>query len=669
MKKSCRILLIDDSPEDRADLRQMLLRASSARYQFTEAELGSTGVQAVREQQQDKSGRLPFDCILLDFHLPDMNAYEVLALLCDGSDLPPCPVVVVTGWSGVDSDDNAGLLGAGAQDYIGKGWTTPQGLLRTVENSIERFDLLAKRNIANAQLVESEQRYVSLFNSINEAMCIVEKVPAAPGQPLDFRYVDGNPAFTGCFGRAAEIGKTIRQLLLEPPEECLVNYDGVCTTGRPVRFECTYMIPGRVFDLNAFRIDGLAPGKVAVVFSDITQRKLSESQALAQAKVVADLSYRKDEFLAMLSHELRNPLAAIFYALPLLALQKTDDPMQLRARGIIERQAGQLHHLVDDLLEVSRITTGRVQLRQTQVTISDIVTRAVETAQPLIAQRRHALAVSLPELPLWLPADAARLEQVVVNLLTNAAKYTDEGGRIGLSVQQEGDRAVLRVRDNGIGIAPELLPCVFDLFTQAERSLDRSQGGLGIGLCLVQRLVEMHGGTVTATSILGQGSEFVVRLPMTLMFAPPPPPQPLRAGPAPAGDRQCRVLVVDDNLDAAQTLAMLLEFLGHEVRTMYDGLSALAEAVAWRPDVVLLDIGLPGMSGYEVARRIRQHPPLDGMVVVALTGYGLEADRQCSREAGFDHHLTKPVDFDEVEKILQAVGEKEPVNLARRRVA
>ena len=666
MKEICRILLIDDSPEDRANLRQMLLRGSSTRYQFTEAELGSTGVQAVQGRQRDGHDGLPFDCILLDFHLPDMNAYEVLALLCDGSDLPPCPVVVVTGWHGADGDDSAGLLGAGAQDYIGKSWTTPQSLARAIENSIERFDLLGKRKIANTKLLESEQRYASLFNSINQPMCIVEKVSDEPSKPLDFRYVDGNPAFTGCFGMAAEIGKTIRQLLQDPPEECLAIYDGVCATGRPVQFECTYMIPGRVFELNVFRIDGLAPGKVAVAFNDITQRKQSEFQALTQVKVLADLSYRKDEFLAMLSHELRNPLAAIFYALPLLSLQKSDKSMQQRARAIIERQARQLNFLVDDLLEVSRITTGRVQLRQRQVMIGDIVTRAIETAQPLITERRHALSASLPEQPLWLPADAARLEQVVVNLLTNAAKYTDEGGRIDLSVQQEGGSAVLRVKDNGIGIAPELLPCIFDLFTQAERSLDRSQGGLGIGLCLVQRLVEMHGGTVTVTSILGQGSEFVVRLPMTSTLALPPtsPSVPLAtwAGPAAAAKR-CRVLVVDDNLDAAQTLAMLLEFLGHEVHMRHDGPGALAEAVAWQPDVVLLDIGLPGLSGYEVARRIRQHPVLAGMVLVALTGYGLEADRQSSREAGFDHHLTKPADVDEVEKILKSVASRKPVNL------
>lgn len=660
MKKICRILLIDNSPEDRADLRQKLLLASSTRYQLAEAELGSTGVQTVRSRQQGEPGSMPFDCILLDSCLPDMSAYEVLALLCDGADLPPCPVVVVTNSHTADGDDSAGLLSAGAQDYIGKSWTTPKSLMRLIENSIKRFDLLGKRKIAAAELLESKHRYASLFDSINEAMCIVEKVQTEPGQPIDFRYVDGNPAFTDCFEATAVIGKTIRQLFADPPEECLVNYDSVYATGQPVRFESTYMIPGRVFELNVFRIDGLEPGKVAVVFNDITLRRQSEFQALAQAKVLADLSYRKDEFLAMLSHELRNPLAAIFYALPLLALQKTDDPMQMRARGIIERQAGQLHHLVDDLLEVSRINTGRVQLRLTQVSICDIVARAIETAQPLMTQRRHALSVSLPEQPLCLPADAARLEQVVVNLLTNAAKYTDEDGCIGLSVQQEGSSAVLRVRDNGIGIAPELLPSVFDLFTQAERSLDRSQGGLGIGLCLVQRLVEMHGGAVSVTSVLGQGSEFVVRLPLTQPLMPPAlEPQAAGAVPMPTAGKHYRVLVVDDNLDVAQTLGMLLGYLGHEVRTMHDGVSALAEAVVWQPDLVLLGIELPGLNGFEVARQIRQHPSLAGTVLVALTGYGLEADRQRAQEAGFSHHLTKPVNFDEVEKILQLLVKKD----------
>jgi len=411
-----------------------------------------------------------------------------------------------------------------------------------------------------------------------------------------------------------------------------------------------------VHELKAFRIGGPESVKVAIIFSDITQRRMSELQTLAQSKALAELDRRKDEFLAMLGHELRNPLAPISSAVRLLRLQNNETPMQRQACAIIERQVGQLNHLVDDLLEVSRITTGRVQLRQEQVAVSDIVERAVETAQPLITQHRHHLTVRLPAQPVWLHADAARLEQVVVNLLTNAAKYTDEGGCIELSVQHDGPDAVLRVRDTGIGIAPNLLPHVFDLFTQAERSLDRSQGGLGIGLCLVQRLVELHGGTVSAHSVQGQGSEFVVRLPSMLTWVEPP--GLLVAAPAGPLEKHCRVLVVDDNVDAAQTLEMLLEFSGYEVRMVHDGLSAVEAALTWRPDAVLLDIGLPGLSGYGVAKRIRLEASLKGMVLIALTGYSQETDRQFSREAGFDHHLAKPANFDVLENILKTVSEK-----------
>ena len=327
-------------------------------------------------------------------------------------------------------------------------------------------------------------------------------------------------------------------------------------------------------------------------------------------------------------------------------------------RSLIERQVGNLKHLIDDLLEVSRISTGRVQLRRERIVVSGVVERAVETAHPLIVQRRHELTLSVPQQPIWLQADAARLEQVVVNLLTNAAKYTDEGGHLWLSVEQEGDAAVLRLRDTGIGIAPELLPRIFDLFTQAERSLDRAQGGLGIGLCLVQRLVDLHGGSVAAYSVLGQGSEFVVRLPLMLAsMAPLPLPSPSIETAAPPGITR-RVLVVDDNVDAAQSLAMLLQALGHDVRMAYDGPGAVEAALDFRPDMVLLDIGLPGLSGIEVARRIRQLAALKNIVLVAMTGYGQDTDRQRSLEAGFDHHLVKPADFDQVQKILASVPEK-----------
>ena len=367
---------------------------------------------------------------------------------------------------------------------------------------------------------------------------------------------------------------------------------------------------------------------------------------------------RKDQFLAMLSHELRNPLAPILNAVQLLQLQKGQNSVQQKALAIIERQVGQLTHLIGDLLEVSRAITGRIQLCLEQVAVSTIMKCAVETARPLIDQRKHELTVSLPPDPIWLYADAARLEQVVTNLLTNAAKYTNEGGRIWLSVRQEGDKAVLRVRDTGLGIAPTFLPHVFDLFTQAQRSSDRSQGGLGIGLTLAKRLVEMHGGTIGVSSTLGQGSEFVVRLavcpPGAMSLKTQPPPTEIAK---PTGSA-LRVLVVDDNLDAANVLKMLVEEAGHLVRMAHTGATALAAALDYRPDVMLLDIGLPELDGFEVAKRIRQEPVLHSIVLVAITGYEQKSDRQHSEEMGFDHYLVKPANVEKVRQILAEVTEK-----------
>ena len=395
---------------------------------------------------------------------------------------------------------------------------------------------------------------------------------------------------------------------------------------------------------------------------DITERSRLEHKTQEQAQALADLHRRKDEFLAMLSHELRNPLAPLASAVQLLRLQNNEAPVQQQALNVIERQVGQLKHLVDDLLEISRITSGSIRLRQERISVGSVVERALETARPLTGQRRHELTVSLPPQPIWLHADATRIEQVLVNLLVNAAKYTDEGGRIWLSVEQEeaaeaavtAPMVVIRVRDNGIGIAPELLPRIFDLFTQAERSIDRSQGGLGIGLCLVQRLVELHAGSVKAYSVPGQGSEFVVRLPgMPAAMLPSPPPPFIK--PAQPSGKGCRVLAVDDNVDTVQSLAMLLEMSGHVVQIAYDGPSGLEAALVMRPDVVLLDIGLPGLTGFEVAQRIRRQPEFRDIVLVALTGYGRESDRQRAQDAGFDYHLTKPADFREIEQILLAI--------------
>ncbi len=390
---------------------------------------------------------------------------------------------------------------------------------------------------------------------------------------------------------------------------------------------------------------------------DVTDRSILEKLLRGQAAKLSDLHRRKDEFLAMLSHELRSPLAPIANAVHLLGLQwESESPIQQQARGIIERQLGQLQHLVDDLLEVSRITTGRVQLRREPVVASDIVKGAVETARPLLEQRRHELTVSLPPEPIWLHADAARLEQVLVNLLTNAAKFTEEGGQVWLTAQREGDECVLRVRDTGVGITPALLPRIFDLFTQAERSLDRSQGGLGIGLALVHRLTGLHGGNVEAFSALGQGSEFVVRLPV-MPNDTPQPTLPVAAISQPS-TRPLRVLVVDDNVDTTLSLSMLLKASGHHVQIAHDGLTAVQAALDHRPDVVLLDIGLPGLNGYEVAKRIRQQPVLQNVVLIAVTGYGQEADRKTSLQLGFDHHLVKPAEFSKLQQLLAAVSGK-----------
>ena len=375
----------------------------------------------------------------------------------------------------------------------------------------------------------------------------------------------------------------------------------------------------------------------------------------ARADELTNLHRRKDEFIAMLSHELRNPLSPIASALQLLGLQKNEAPLQQKARTIIERQVGQLTRLIDDLLEVSRITTGRIHLQQERVALNAIVEHAVETVRPQIVRHQHVLTVSLSKEPIWLFADAARLEQVVVNLLNNAAKFTHDAGQICLTVQQEGDECVLRVKDNGVGIAPELLPHVFDLFTQAERSLDRSQGGLGIGLALVQRIVGMHKGGVEVFSELGKGSEFIVHLPV--MAAPAnQAPSPHEEN-TPNGTA-LRVLVVDDNVDTAEALGLLLVELGHEVLTAHDGPSALEMAVDFRPNVVLLDIGLPGMDGYEVAKKMREQPIFKDLILVAMTGYGQDSDRLRSKEAGFDHHLVKPPDFNKLQHILATVSGK-----------
>jgi CheY-like chemotaxis protein len=368
---------------------------------------------------------------------------------------------------------------------------------------------------------------------------------------------------------------------------------------------------------------------------------------------------RMNEFLAVLAHELRNPLGPIRHAVKILrARPPTPDELNW-ATNVIDRQTEHLTRLVDDLLDVARITRGTMELRRDRVDVAAILQAAVEASSALMEHNRHQLKVITPAQPLYVEGDITRLTQVVTNLLDNAAKYTDPGGKVWLGGEREGDTAVIRVKDSGIGMPSRMLPRIFDMFTQPGLSLERSQGGLGVGLALVERIVKLHGGTVTAHSAgEGQGSQFIIRLPVAP--AQKGAATDRREAPVRAAASRCRVLVVDDNIDAVDSLAMLLRMMGHEVETASDGEAALTKAEVFRPDVAILDIGLPKVNGYDVAKQLRQRPWAKDVVLVALTGWGQAQHRLRSEESGFNHHVNKPVEFDVLQQILAAADIRLP---------
>ncbi len=380
------------------------------------------------------------------------------------------------------------------------------------------------------------------------------------------------------------------------------------------------------------------------------ERLRLEKELRGRIRQLGDADRRKDEFLAMLSHELRNPLAAVSSAIQVLRCGGAQRPFILeRSLDAAARQAGHMAHLLDDLLDVSRVTQGKITLKKEQVDLRSAVESAVEAAMPAIRESKHNLSVSICPRKMVVSGDSVRLAQVISNILNNAAKYTSPGGEIRLSIEAEGGEAVIRVADNGAGIEPELLPVIFDLFVQADRSPDRAQGGLGIGLTLARSIVEMHNGRIEAQSDgAGKGSTFVVRLPLA---APEAASFRGEGSDTPQVNAR-RVLIVDDNMDAAAMMSALLELDGHQVLTAHSGPDAIELAAAHLPDVAVLDIGMPGMDGFELASRLRQNPALAHMVLVALTGYGREEDLERSRAAGFNHHLVKPVDIEALRRVL-----------------
>ncbi len=469
------------------------------------------------------------------------------------------------------------------------------------------------------------------------------------------RWLMANPALLRIVDRPAEevLGLTDAEIYADPAigEAILANDRQVLASAEAVAFEEAAETPqGIRWFLSTKAPMRDATGRIIGLIGisrDITERRRME-EALREA------DRRKTEFIAMLSHELRNPLAPIRYALPLIG----KDPLSGQAAsalGVVSRQVDHLVRLVDDLLDVSRITRGQIELRPAPITLESVVNRAVESASPLIDAARHRLAVRVPGEAVWMDVDPDRVSQVITNLLTNAAKYTPPGGEIVVEACRQNDQAVVRVRDNGIGIPPEVLSTLFEMFYQVKVP-DRSQGGLGIGLALAKRLVEMHGGTIEARSAgIGHGAEFVVRLPVAQRVNPREVEQ---ATPPPVGGRRLKVLVVDDNADLVEMLAIVVGALGHDVRKAVDGPGALLAAKTYRPDVVLLDLGLPGLSGLDVARELRRHPDTAHARLVALTGWGQAEDRRETREAGFDDHLTKPTDPGTLERLLSEMSQQ-----------
>jgi PAS domain S-box-containing protein len=619
-----KILMVDDQPAKLltyeailADMGEHLIKAKSAR-------------EALEWLLREEIG-----VVLTDVSMPDLDGFELARMIRDHPRYRRTSIIFC---SAIHMSDQDRLMGyqCGAVDYVSVP-VVPEILRAKVSVFADLYRKTRQLESVNAEL---EQR-VTILQSTSAIVYVID----AQG-----RFGHVNRRFEQVFGTTLDEvrGKTAFDLFpREVAEAFEVNNRQVLTENRSIEFEEAVLAANGTRHYASIKAPirnaAGAPQGIVAVATDITDRKRLE-------EALRDADRRKDEFLAVLAHELRNPLAPIRNVLQILRVKAPEDAELLWARDVIGRQVDQLTRLVDDLLDVSRISRGKIKLQLSPLDLATVIAGAVETSRPLIDARLHRLTLQLPEKPVWVHGDLVRLTQVVANLLNNAAKYQDAGGYIGITVERDGSEAVIRVKDRGFGISPELLPGVFDMFEQVQRPLGTSQDGLGIGLSLARSLVELHGGTIAAKSGGGDGSEFTVRIPCMAgeprkkPASPPGVPQAIAAS-------GLRVLVVDDNEDAAESLATLLQQAGHQVSVAHDGGTALAIAERERPRVVFLDIGLPGMDGYEICKAMRQGGHEDALIV-ALTGYGQDEDRARTRAAGFDGHLVKPGDPNELIRLI-----------------
>jgi PAS domain S-box-containing protein len=633
-----RILLVDDQP---------------ARLLTYETMLAGLEVRCVRtlsgEEALQQLMRWDFAAVLLDVNMPGMDGFEVARLIRGHPRLERTPIIFVTGTEVTALEQLKGYE-VGAIDYISVP-IVPEILRSKVAVLCELHQRHRELEELNRALkdarAELDSRYANDLASQKQLYeAILTNTPdLAYVFGLDHRFVYANEGLLKLWGKTREeaIGRTCLELGYEPWHAALHDreIDQIAATKRSIRGEVPFTgaFGHRHYDYLLVPVLGNAGEVIAVAGTtrDITERKQMEA-ALREA------DRRKDEFIAMLAHELRNPVAPIRNAAEILSRSSSDERV-LGLAGVLQRQTGQLSRLLDDLLDVARITQGRIELRPETVAIQTCVQMAVEAVEPLIREQHQRLNVTRDGLSTFVNADRVRLTQCIANLLTNAAKFTPADGEICVKSRIEGGHAIIEVSDTGAGIDPDLLPKIFDPFVQGQRSLDRSEGGLGIGLAVCRRLIEMHGGHVTGSSEgVGRGATFAIYLPM-----PGDEGVPRGSISQETNVRRC-ILVVDDNRDAADSTATLLEFEGHQVKAVYTAEAALVEVERLRPNLVLLDIGLPGISGYELAQRIKAAHPL--MCVVAVTGYGRPEDRQRSEAAGFDAHLVKPVDFEVLRQLM-----------------